>query len=76
MTGLDLLLHTENLRREIIRRETRIATLRRLAGASESVLLSDRNEVTEKTVSAVTAAGELFLYYELHGINYDSLIIS
>ena len=34
---------------------------RRLAGASETVLLSDRNEVAEKTVSAVTAAGELFI---------------
>ena len=34
---------------------------RRLAGASESVLLQDRNEVKEKTVSAVTAAGELFI---------------
>ena len=34
---------------------------RRLAGASESTLLRDRNEVKEKTVSAVTAAGELFI---------------
>ena len=34
---------------------------RRLAGASETELLSDRNAVTEKTVSAVTAAGELFI---------------
>ena len=34
---------------------------RRLAGASESRLISNRNEVTEKTVSAVTAAGELFI---------------
>ena len=34
---------------------------RRLAGASETELLSDRNSVTEKTVSAVTAAGELFI---------------
>ena len=34
---------------------------RRLAGASESTLLQDRNEVKEKTVSAVTAAGELFI---------------
>ena len=34
---------------------------RRLAGASETELLKDRNEVTEKTVSAVTAAGELFI---------------
>ncbi len=34
---------------------------RRLAGASETELLADRNAVTEKTVSAVTAAGELFI---------------
>ena len=34
---------------------------RRLAGASESLLLNDRNEVTEKTVSAETTAGEFFL---------------
>ncbi len=34
---------------------------RRLAGASETILLADRAEVTEKTVSAVTAAGELFI---------------
>ncbi|MBR6965936.1 MAG: valine--tRNA ligase [Clostridia bacterium] len=34
---------------------------RRLAGASETVLLTDRNTVTEKTVSAVTSAGELFI---------------
>ena len=34
---------------------------RRLAGASETVMLNDRNEVNEKTVSAVTAAGELFI---------------
>ena len=34
---------------------------RRLAGASETELLTDRNAVTEKTVSAVTAAGELFI---------------
>ncbi len=34
---------------------------RRLAGASEVEMLSDRNQVTEKTVSAVTAAGELFI---------------
>ena len=34
---------------------------RRLAGASETELLNDRNAVTEKTVSAVTAAGELFI---------------
>ncbi len=34
---------------------------RRLAGASETELLADRNQVTEKTVSAVTAAGELFI---------------
>jgi len=34
---------------------------RRLAGAAETELLSDRNAVTEKTVSAVTAAGELFI---------------
>ena len=41
MTGLDLLLHTEDLRREIIRRETRIATLRRLAGAMSRPLPGD-----------------------------------
>ena len=34
---------------------------RKLAGASETVMLNDRNEVKEKTVSAVTAAGELFI---------------
>ncbi len=34
---------------------------RKLAGASEVELLTDRNQVTEKTVSAVTAAGELFI---------------
>ena len=34
---------------------------RRLAGASEVELLADRNQVTEKTVSAVTMAGELFI---------------
>ena len=34
---------------------------RRLAGASETVFLTDRNTVTEKTVSAVTSAGELFI---------------
>ncbi len=34
---------------------------RRLAGASESLLMGSRNEVAEKTVSAVTAAGELFI---------------
>ena len=34
---------------------------RRLAGASETELLADRNQVTEKTVSAVTMAGELFI---------------
>ena len=34
---------------------------RRLAGASETELLADRNQVTEKTVSAVTVAGELFI---------------
>ena len=34
---------------------------RKLAGASEVEILSDRNQVTEKTVSAVTAAGELFI---------------
>ena len=34
---------------------------RRLAGASATELLADRNEVTGKTVSAVTAAGELFI---------------
>ena len=34
---------------------------RRLAGASETELLTDRNAVAEKTVSAVTAAGELFI---------------
>ena len=34
---------------------------RRLAGASETELLADRNAVTEKTVSAVTTAGELFI---------------
>ena len=34
---------------------------RRLAGASETELLNTRNAVKEKTVSAVTAAGELFI---------------
>ncbi len=34
---------------------------RKLAGASEVELLADRNQVTEKTVSAVVAAGELFI---------------
>ena len=34
---------------------------RRLAGASETELLSSRDAVKEKTVSAVTAAGELFI---------------
>ena len=34
---------------------------RRLAGAAETELLADRNAVSEKTVSAVTAAGELFI---------------
>ena len=34
---------------------------RRLAGASEVELLADRSQVTEKTVSAVTMAGELFI---------------
>ena len=34
---------------------------KKLAGASGTELLSDRNEITEKTVSAVTAAGELFI---------------
>ena len=34
---------------------------RRLAGASEVEILSDRNQVTGKTVSAVVAAGELFI---------------
>ena len=34
---------------------------RRLAGASEVVMLKDRDQVAEKTVSAVTAAGELFI---------------
>ena len=34
---------------------------RKLAGASETELLANRNQVTEKTVSAVTAAGELFI---------------
>ena len=34
---------------------------RRLAGASEVDLLADRSQVTEKTVSAVTMAGELFI---------------
>ena len=34
---------------------------RRLAGASESLLIASRNAVNEKTVSAVTAAGELFI---------------
>ncbi len=34
---------------------------RKLAGAFETVMLNDRNEVKEKTVSAVTAAGELFI---------------
>jgi len=34
---------------------------RRLAGASESEVIVDRNSITEKTVSAVTATGELFI---------------
>ncbi len=34
---------------------------RRLAGASESEVIADRAAITEKTVSAVTAAGELFI---------------
>ena len=34
---------------------------RRLAGASEVEMLQNRDQVTEKTVSAVTAAGELFI---------------
>ena len=34
---------------------------RRLAGASESEVIADRNSITGKTVSAVTATGELFI---------------
>ena len=34
---------------------------RKLAGASETDILTDRNQVTEKTVSAVATAGELFI---------------
>ena len=34
---------------------------RRLSGASETELIDNRNDVKEKTVSAVTAAGELFI---------------
>ena len=34
---------------------------KRLAGASEVMMISDRAQVTEKTVSAVTDAGELFI---------------
>ena len=34
---------------------------RRLAGAEQVEILTDRNEVTEKTVSAVITAGELFI---------------
>ena len=34
---------------------------RRLAGAEKVEMISDRNQVTEKTVSAVTAAAELFI---------------
>ena len=34
---------------------------KRLAGASEVALITERAEVREKTVSAVTAAGELFI---------------
>jgi len=34
---------------------------KRLAGAAEVEMLRDRNQVTEKTVSAVTAAAELFI---------------
>ena len=34
---------------------------RRLAGASESEVIADRSAITEKTVSAVTAAAELFI---------------
>ena len=41
MTGLDLLLHAEDLRREIARREERIAILRRLAGAVSRPLPGD-----------------------------------
>ena len=33
----------------------------RLAGAGEVEIIADRNQVTEKTVSAVTGAGELFI---------------
>jgi hypothetical protein len=41
VTGLDLLLHAEDLRREIARREERIAILRRLAGAVSRPLPGD-----------------------------------
>ena len=34
---------------------------KRLAGAAEVAMISDRTQVKEKTVSAVTAAGELFI---------------
>jgi valyl-tRNA synthetase len=34
---------------------------RRLAGAEQLEILDDRNAVTEKTVSAVVSAGELFI---------------
>ena len=34
---------------------------RRLAGVSESEVIADRAAITEKTVGAVTAAGELFI---------------
>ena len=34
---------------------------KRLAGAGSLEMLTDRNQVTEKTVSAVTAAAELFI---------------
>jgi len=34
---------------------------RRLAGAASVEMIGDRNEISEKTVSAVTAAAELFI---------------
>ena len=38
-----------------------VGYFRRLAGADQVEMLADRGSVTEKTVSAVTAAGELFI---------------
>ena len=48
MTGLDLLMHAENLRREIARREERIGTLRRLAEAIGCPLPGDLRIVSSR----------------------------